>query len=413
MTAITLQGPDHFVDLLDLDMRRAGLAGNTVQLQLILDRMPDIAMLEHRVRAWSTTEPVCRVRLRSGFMGTRRQRSRPRQPEFHRHEACAERILADRLRTDLAGPAAPPCVLDLINDGSGAVLALTWHHLLADARGGEYLLARLCGAPPGGAWPRSDGLRLADRVRAARVLRPVFTHIGQAGVLSPCVPASRPVPTYDCLAVNEEESARIARRGREVHPLIGETALLLAASLRVVHSLCVKKKGGEAYLIPVPVSRRRSGCTAPELGNPVSFIYITAARADVAALSTPALASKVAGQIVAALSGGLIDACHAQLGLFGFLPRRVGRWMLRSLMRGEIASCFFAHTGQTWFDSEPHRDVFGARIRHVFHRPNICHPPGLGFFISRHAGCVHITAACSFADMPSLASQLVTHALQD
>lgn len=401
------------MDLLDHDMRRAGLAGNTVQLQLVLDSLPDVQALRQRLQSWYAAEPACLFRFQPGIMGSRRIMSRPRRPEFQQHAGRAEQILTERLATDLALSASPPFVLDLIDDSGGPVLALTWHHLLADARGGEYLLARLCGAPLAGTWPLSDNSNFAARVRAARVLRPVFTRIGRTGIISPCSPSSRPVPQHACLAVDETVSALIARRGREVHPLIGETALLLAAALRVLHVLCADVPIGETYLIPVPISRRQSGCTAPELGNPVSFIYITASRADVAALSTPALASRVAQQIVAALTGGLIDACHVQLGLFGYLPRSVGRRILRRLMRGEIASCFFAHTGRTWFDSAQHMEFFGARIRHVFHRPNICHSPGLGFFISRHAGCLHVTAACSFADMSSLASQLVTHALQD
>ena len=48
MNPARLQGPDHFLDILDHDMRRHGLPGNIAQLQLHLSGPPDLHHFEEK-----------------------------------------------------------------------------------------------------------------------------------------------------------------------------------------------------------------------------------------------------------------------------------------------------------------------------------------------------------------------------
>lgn len=391
-----LRGPDHFLDILDADLRRSGLPGNLAQLQLCLSAPPDRLKLEKRLVEWAPGEPACRVVLEDGLGWTRRSMKSSGTPpalNWHRN-VDAGSVLARRMRTPLARPAAPPFVLDVIEGRDGTVLGLTWDHLLMDARGGEFLLARLAGQAgiDGRVWSAPVNCPPRQRLKALRALRPVFSRIGRGVAAPPAVAGPRFEAAH--ATAGPDESEHIAQRARGIHPLVGETALLLVGALRQTHGRCMangEKKAG--YVVPVSVSRRAPGSATPVLGNPISILYVLAEAAQMEDSTPHALARHIAGQIADALRHGLIEASEKQLGLFRYLPRTAGSLFMRRLMRGQMASCFFAHTGRTAFDTIRDFNFFGSAVTHVYHRPMVCQPPGLGFFACRHASRLHL-AVC-------------------
>lgn len=414
MNPARLQGPDHFLDILDHDMRRHGLPGNIAQLQLQLSAPPDPQQLEKRFQAWVSEEPACRVVLRDGLTRTRRvMTSLGIRPEFRRHHNIpAHDVLNWRLNTPIPRPARPPFAIDLIEGPEGTTLGLTWDHLLMDARGGEFLLVRLAGRDKGNAitWKPVSPISGLQRLKATRSLHPVFKRIGQ-GVAAPEIPNIQPRLNVGHLVFDEEKSKEIASRARQIHPIIGETALLLAGALRRTHARCIEiKNNPPGYMIPVTVSRRSPGSLSPLLGNPISIVYILAQAAQMEDSTPDTLARHVAEQFMDALRNGHVEAIEKQLDLSGYLPRAAGSRFLRHLTQGRMASCFFAHTGRTMFDTFADFDFHGARVEHVFHQPMVCHPPGLGFFTCRHSAKIHLSI-CSTGQDPMQLGQRLMHDL--
>jgi len=414
MNPARLQGPDHFLDILDHDMRRHGLPGNIAQLQLRLSAPPDPHQFEERFQAWALEEPACRVVLLDGLTRTRRlMNPLAMRPEFRRHQNIrAHDVLNWRLNTPIPRPAHPPFAIDLIEEPEGTTLGLTWDHLLMDARGGEFLLVRLAGRDKENAitWKPVSHISGLQRLKATRSLHPVFKRIGQ-GVAAPEMPNIHPRLNVGHLVLDEEESKEIAARGKQIHPIIGETALLLAGALRRTHALCIEVKNNPSgYMIPVTVSRRSPGNLSPLLGNPISLVYILAQTAQMEDTTPENLARHVAEQFLSALRNGHVEAIEKQLDLSGYLPRAAGSRFLRHLTQGRMASCFFAHTGRTTFDTLADFDFHGARVEHVFHQPMICHPPGLGFFACRHSAKLHLSI-CSIGQEPKQMGRRMMHDL--
>jgi hypothetical protein len=414
MNPARLQGPDHFLDILDHDMRRHGLPGNIAQLQLHLSAPPDPHQFEERLHAWASEEPACRVALLDGLARTRRvMYSSGKRPEFRRHQNIRSHdVLNWRLNTPIPRPAHPPFAIDLIEGPEGTTLALTWDHLLMDARGGEFLLVRLAGRDQENAttWKPVSPLSGLQRLKATRSLHPVFKRIGQ-GVAAPEMPNIHHRLNVGHLVLDEAQSAEIADRGKRIHPIVGETALLLAGALRRTHALCTEVKNNPSgYMIPVTVTRRSPGNLSPLLGNPISIVYILAQAAQMEDSTPDTLARHVAEQFMNALRNGHVEAIEKQLDLSGFLPRAAGSRFLRHLTQGRIASCFFAHTGRTIFDTLADFDFHGARVEHVFHQPMLCHPPGLGFFACRHGARLHLSV-CSTGQDPTQLGQRTMHDL--
>jgi len=414
MNPARLQGSDHFLDILDHDMRRHGLPGNIAQLQLHLSALPNLHHFEERFQAWVSEEPACRVILLDGLARTRRvMNSSGIHPEFRRHQNInAHDVLNWRLNTPIPRPAHPAFAIDLIEGPEGTTLGLTWDHLLMDARGGEFLLVRFAGRDKENAntWKPISPISGLQRLKATRALHPVFKRIGR-GVAAPEMPNIHPQLNVGHLVVDEKESREIADRGKQIHPIIGETALLIAGALRRTHALCIKVKNSPSgYMIPVTVSRRSPGSFSPLLGNPISIVYILAQAAQMEDSTPDTLARHVAQQFMDALRNGHIEAIEKQLDLSGYLPRAAVSRFLRHLTQGKIASCFFAHTGRTMFDTLADFNFHGARVEHVFHQPMVCHPPGLGFFACRHSAKLHLSI-CSTDQDPKQLGQRMMHDL--
>ncbi|WP_143077899.1 hypothetical protein [Desulfomicrobium norvegicum] len=281
-----------------------------------------------------------------------------------------------------------------------------------DARGGEFLLVRLAGQDKENAttWKPLSPINGLQRLKATRSLHPVFKRIGQ-GVAAPKMTHIHPRLNVGHIVLDEEESKEIADRGKHIHPIIGETALLIAGALRRTHALCLEVKNNPSgYMIPVTVTRRSPGNLSPLLGNPISIVYILAHAAQMEDTTPDTLARQVAEQFMSALRNGHVEAIEKQLDLSGYLPRAAGSRFLRHLTQGRMASCFFAHTGRTMFDTLADFDFHGSRVEQVFHQPMICHPPGLGFFACRHGAKLHLSI-CSTEQDPMQLGQRTMHDL--
>ena len=402
MTSRVLCGADLFLDLLDFDQRRSGLPGNLVQLILHLESMPGRDIVEQRIAEWVTTEPACRIAIKRSLWRLPRWclLSKPVMPRVNWHRAVEPTTILDqRINSTIPHSNFPAFAIDIIAlEGGGAVLALTWHHLLTDAHGGEFLLSRLSDPSPThtGYLPAADNSSLLSRIKKARQFRPAVRQMALGGVTSPgrgkLKGPFRLASTFR--VIRSEAMPALSKRSHRVHPIFGETALLLAASLRRINILCQghdKRCGG--YLVPVPVSRRLPGKHTPILGNPVSFFFIYIKKSRIEGYDMDTLARDIACSFVEQARNDFPSAVDAALSLSKHFPKPFYRWLLRRTMQGELASCFFANTGPVNLRKSPggNYNFLGVPVTACFHRPMVCQPPGVGLFACRYLGRLHLT----------------------
>ena len=302
---------------------------------------------------------------------------------------------------DLAHP--PVFRLDVIESDNIFLLCFTWHHLLADARGGEMLFNYLTEAsgtlqkPSSITAPvqaKTPGF-LADLSGAAR-FKPMVRRMAEVGVKSPGSNRTagnfRLSSLYHTFA--EKQNSIFTKRARKIHPVFGETASLMAASLRAVHYLMpenTRYSGG--YVIPVPLSRRNTAHETWTPGNRISICFIPVEAEMVEELDFASLAGEIARELREQVSSGLPEAAEAAMRIARFFPKALYRRILRDTMGGEMSSFFFSNTGPVSIGGRTGElfEVAGAQVTSCFHRPMVSHPPGCGFFFSQYGNSLHMT----------------------
>ncbi len=411
---------DIFIDIVDYDQKKAGLSGNIVQLILHLESSPEKSLIEGVV-SQAPGALLCRLFLESPMVGRRRWKLEPGTGSssdfpFYLHNVrdmgCFDGVMDTILNTPVDLTKPPVFRLDLIESEAdkNARLVLTWHHLLSDARGGEMLLRCLAVEDKGHA---ADSAALLhqneaakrqkgfwENLKEAKGFKPMVRRLKETGVIAPACSehvSERPLLKSLYHVFDREESRRISERGRSVHPILGETALLLASCFRAVHS--VNGHGCEdtgGYVAPVPLSTRsvaqaREGAWSP--GNCVSICFVPVMAEDVERLDTDSLASVVARELREQVASGMPEAAQAAMEVARFFPKALYRWIMRNSMDGQLCSFYFSNTGPVaigGLEGEPF-DVCGKRVSACFHRPMVSQPPGTGFFFSLYDSRLHMT----------------------
>lgn len=409
VTDMSLSGSDIFLDIMDYDQKNSGLSGNMVQFIMRLDGMPDAAVLmdtfSRRAREWTSG-----LFLKRSFLRCRQWNISAERVDIEPvwHTSCAgdrspDMILDEIINrpVDLARP--PIFRLDVIESDKGGLLCFTWHHLLTDARGGEMLFKYLTGA--GSVLPEtSSGQEPAhsrtvgfwkDLSGAAR-FKPMVRRMAELGVKSPG--SNRIIGNLRLSSIyrrfTEEESGIFSQRARRIHPVFGETASLMAASLRAVHCLMpedTRRSGG--YVVPVPLSVRNAADETWTPGNRISICFIPIEAEMVEELDLASLAGKIAVEFREQVASGLPEAAESAMRVARFFPKALYRKILRDTMGGEMSSFFFSNTGPVSIggrQGEPF-DVAGSRVTSCFHRPMVSQPPGCGFFFSQYGRSLHLT----------------------
>ena len=414
MDSFPLGRSDIFLDIVDYDQKKSGLAGNNVQFIVWLDGSPGRKRFEN-ILAQSPSACLSSICLESRFLKGRcwmmkEARAGKMRPFFSYHHVKDEDqydLLLDEIVNRPIDLSTPPVFrLDLVESSvRRACLCLTWHHLLTDARGGEMLFRSLsgvhvqgvqasCPSVPGDAVSRG----LLQSLEQARQFKPMVRRMKECGVKSPAAAVSvdnvHLESIYTVLSV--EESGTFSRRARDVHPLFGETAMMMAACLKAVHELIPHEQRHGGYVVPVPLSNRHvqealSASWQP--GNRVSICFIPVSMEQVEGLDVHALAGLVAAEFREQITSGLPEAAEAAMDVARLFPRGMYRWIMRDSMDGQLCSFYFSNTGPVTVGG-PEGQAFsiaGRRVRACFHRPMVSHPPGAGFFFSTYDCRLHFT----------------------
>lgn len=408
-TAIPLSGADMFLDIMDYDQKVSGLPGNIVQFIMRLDSMPDLALLGDRFSRRAHTWPSG-LFLKKPFLGCRQWNLSSRRVNIEpvRHTLSGSIRSPDSIMDDIVNDpidlARPPVFrLDVIELDNGGLLCFTWHHLLSDARGGEMLFRYLTAAPgtpavsPSVSFPSDAGTAgvLANLSGAAR-FKPMVRRMSELGVKSPG--SNRNAGNLRLCSMyhrfTREQSSIFSNGARKISPVFGETASLMAASLRAVHGLMpedTRRSGG--YVIPVPLSVRNAAHEIWMPGNRITICFVPVEAVMVDSLDFASLAGEIAVELREQVASGLPEAAEAAMRVARFFPKALYRKILIDTMNGEMSSFFFSNTGPVGIGGRTGElfEVAGAQVVSCFHRPMVSQPPGCGFFFSQYAGSLHLT----------------------
>ena len=440
MNMFPLGRSDIFLDIVDYDQRCSGLPGNVVQFIVHLDGTPHPHRLSEAL-AHSMCDEFHGLFLENSLLRSRSWRislSHVKRPfKIHHHqisenesiESVLDRIINSPF--DLSVP--PPFRLDMLESPNRACICLTWHHLLTDARGGEMLFRCLTGsgtgrsgplAPLAGGSEESKGIMAS--LRQARQFKPMVRRMKEIGVKSPgtgAIATGRLSGSFKLRSrykrFTSEMSADISVAARRIHPIFGETAALMAASLRAVHALMDEEErrvGG--YIVPVPLSTRQVAAVLNEEwrpGNRVSICFIPVKAEEVEKNGFASLAALIAGEFRQQVAAGLPEAAEAAMDVARFFPKALYRKILRDTMDGQLCSFFFSNTGPVCVGGvagEPF-NVAGARAVSCFHRPMVSQPPGIGFFFSTYSSALHLTTCWIEGALPEQAAIMAEEMIKD
>lgn len=432
---VPLTGADCFLRAVDAECRYRGGAGHLSQLVLRLgpgfDRERFRATLDAAVRAHPILRaPVARP-FGSPFPVYRTTRPSPALVPVDVHPSgdsspgceaspalCAEpplpRIFSRRLNEVLALERGRLLRVDVAARGDGADVAFTWAHLLFDGLGSERFIAWLAACGEGSRrvddLSVEEGAGLCDEAGAAAWrhglrLRGAHARAWQSHLASLATPAPRSLfgpltraPQalhYDVLTLRSEATERFLARTQEKAGLLTPMLFPLAASIRA-HAAVFRARGASpgSFVVPVVANARPKGADGAARAifrTQIALLWLRVRAEETADLD--GLVRRLKEERLAFIRKGLLEDGLAALDFARLAPKRLYARLVRRTFGGELASLFFAYTGEFLPGT---KRFFGAEIERGFHVPGVPASPGSALVFSLREG--HLVATHVWQD---------------
>lgn len=393
----------------DLEAHRFHGAGHVSQLVLRLGSGFDVAAFRVLLADVARATPVLHAPVGRPFgiappayrLG---RAARAPLPCVAVHEDDRERpadlplVLRARLNGRLAMERGELLRCDVVRyRGGDSDVVLTWAHLLLDGAGSELFVRQLdacfrgAAAPaldPATATPPAVAPSLAERGRLARRWQAHLTSFGAAPPHSLGGPRRRQPQAldYDVRTLSHADTAAVVERAAAVAGALTPALFYLAATMRA-HDAVFAARGGDPghYVVPLPVNLRPRSAHGAMFQTNVALLWFHVARRHVGDLA--GLVAELARQRREAIRAGLLEASTAAMDLLRWAPARLHTWIARRGLGGEIASFYFAFTGEFL----PGLTTFcGAEIANGFHVPSVMPSPGSSVIMSIRAGRLNV-----------------------
>lgn len=432
---VPLTGADAFLRAFDAECRRRGGASHLSQLVLRLGRGFDAARFEATLAEAARAHPILRAPVARPiawpFPVYRTTHPSPALPAVTLHPVFAPAPVAAHpdLEPGLAPGGSLPAVFgtrlnetlrldrgellrfDLVPRADGGTdLAMTWAHLLLDGAGSEHFVTWLArcgegatradalgaeagGGPgldetPGAAWRalrvQGDRARLWQR-QMTSLATPRPRSLG--GPLSSARQATR----YERLTLGADASQRFLARAQQKAGALTPVLFPLAASMRA-HAAVLQRRGVApgALLVPVVANARPKGAAAAGaeaiFRTHVAMLWYRALAEETRDLD--ALVRALRAQRAELSKRRFLEDGLAALAVARVAPMRAYTFAVRRILGGELASFFFAYTGD--FLPRAH-SFFGAPIEDGFHVPGLPASPGSALVFSMRSGRLGVT----------------------
>ena len=276
----------------------------------------------------------------------------------------------------------------ILTGGGRSYIAMTFDHLLFDARNAEAFLNMFQkewdGRENFGNMVFTEPAHLSrwmDKFKAGQRVNRAFIKI--AGKATPRVfplPSGKKGFKFRVLSFGRKETEAIAENAFNEAGYLMFMPYALAASVYALHEIFTGRgiSSGD-YVIPVSIdTRKQEEITKQLFFNHVSFFIFKAETSD--ASNFQGLLKSIKEQMYTQVKSNLPeDICKASL-LMRIAPASLLSRLLKLYFKGEIASFCFSYVGKTAYSS-PY--FMGNKITNIFHMPRIPVPPGIGIFFQQ------------------------------
>ncbi|HEY2773011.1 MAG TPA: hypothetical protein VGK20_03040 [Candidatus Binatia bacterium] len=432
--ALPLTGADCFLRAFEAEVRRTAGASHLSQLVLRLGPGFDVDAFVRLVTEVAEANPIVRapIRRRGGIgapvylLDSAVDSSRVR---VHVHAGGSEATGSGRPASDAASPLGPvPAVFfDRLNDrfdmrrgvllafdvvprggtSAGHDVAMTWQHMLMDGSGSELFVEHLaqCSADPAFARDiaitRAQGGASSPAVTSLPPTAGARGHLAQQWNLYMQGMAARPPGSlagplrrtsqklrYEQLRLGGDSASAAMQRAKSIAGFLTPMLFFLAVSVRAHQAVAERRRRVPAsWIVPLPVNMRPKGGQGEVFRTHVSLLWFQVTPGQAADLGV--LVEALKAQRLEAIRAGLVEAGVAAMDFARYAPARVYSHMARRTFGGELASFFFAYTGE--FAARA-RSLCGAPILDAFHAPSVPPSPGsaLVFCLRDGLDVVHV-----------------------
>ena len=401
---------------LDHQMRAAGLGGNICRLVLRLEGKLEMETLREALGQCESLNLLADKRIRRRIPFT--------LPYWFSHGSNGAvgitEYKADVPRSDGVGICnslinhalnpfrSTPIAFGLIHyPDNNTDLVLSWHHVLADARGAELLLAQISNPDSSivlfdRASSRSDELlQSADTARPGFVRKLMFARRSLFFIdeihrdpMASFAPVARTRPTnghsYRPIHFSQSETEAIEANCEQQGAGFYRSLFVLAAVIRALHAVRVARGETQgAYVVPVPQDLRRRGMAGPVLSNHVAFLFYRVEPENL--VTTRTLVASLKEQMTEQLRSEFPSAFTAVMGLFRHVPLSLYSRVLLRPSRKKMATLFFSDTGDSLQNVE---NFLGLPIASLYHLAPVAIPPGVAVISQRFRNRLCIVLSC-------------------
>ena len=276
----------------------------------------------------------------------------------------------------------------ILAGGGRSYIAMTFDHLLFDARNAEAFLNMFQkdweGGEDSGNMTITEPAHLSmwmDKFKAGQRVNRAFIKI--AGKAPPRVfplPSGKNGFKFKVLSFGTKETEAIAENAFNEAGYLMLMPYALAASVYALHGIFTGRgiSSGD-YVVPVSIdTRNREEVKKDLFFNHVSFFIFKAEASD--ASDFKALLKSLKEQMYAQVGSDLPgDICKASF-LMRIAPASLLGSLLKLYFKGEIASFCFSYVGKTAYTSPSFME---NKITNIFHMPRTPVPPGIGIFFQQ------------------------------
>jgi len=415
---IPLTGADCFLRAFDARARRRNGASHLSQLVLRLGPGFDLAGFCDLVAQVARANPILRAPIRRPFGLLPPVYDTPRAlldalPAVQVHEISSSpkddipEVFFARLNGTQDLRRGDLLRFDIVRYGGGSAgtdFAMTWAHLLFDGSGSERFIDWLAAchrgerrpddltpaegagvaAPSAGGPAGEPGPRPRERGRRARAYQTRMAGFAVQPPRSLAGPLRRTPQAlhYSVEAFEKEETQRAVERANRQAGFLTPVLFYLAAVIRAHHAVFRQRAlSAPSYVVPVVANLRPKGAPSAIFRSHVSMLWFQVFPEQTDDFAR--LLRSLKEQRLARIREGLIENGAIAMDFARWAPSRLYARLAERMLKGELASFFFAYTG----DFLPGLSHFlGAEILSGFHVAGVLASPGSAALLCLRSG---------------------------
>ncbi|MBU1713020.1 MAG: hypothetical protein KKD47_07945 [Proteobacteria bacterium] len=277
----------------------------------------------------------------------------------------------------------------ILTGGGKSYIAMTFDHLLFDARNAEAFLNMFQkgweGVEDSGNMTITEPAHLSmwmDKFKAGQRVNRAFLQIADRipPRVLPLPPGKKNGFKFKILSFSRKVAEAITENAFNQAGYLMLMPYALSASVSALHEIFAGRGFASGnYVIPVSIdTRKKEEVKRQVFFNNVSFFIfkVEAALADKFPELLKSVKEQMYNQVKADLPG---DICKASL-LMRIAPLPLLGSLMKIYLKGQIASFSFSYVGETAYESSCFMD---NKIINIFHMPRVPVPPGIGIFFQQ------------------------------